>query len=147
MDKVFDLFSELGATDAQMDFQIVYASGRAVLSDRFITDTYVAVVSHHNYCNFPLHSGMNGIAGIEPDKLTENLQPLFQEILKLPKAQVSLNLMRCAIKIGGLPSVPMFTKHQHEISSFDLSSSYLRVNIFPLTRWTRTTLFKCLSPT
>lgn len=31
---------------------------------------------------------MNGIAGIEPDKLTENLQPLFQEILKLPKAQV-----------------------------------------------------------
>ena len=33
--------------------------------------------------------GMNGIAGIEPDKLTENLQPLFQEILKLPKAKVS----------------------------------------------------------
>jgi hypothetical protein len=31
---------------------------------------------------------MNGIAGIEPDKLTENLQPLFQEILKLPKAKV-----------------------------------------------------------
>ena len=27
VDKVFDLFSELGATDAQMDFQIVYASG------------------------------------------------------------------------------------------------------------------------
>ena len=59
VDKVFDLFSELGATDAQMDFQIVYASG------------------------------MNGIAGIEPDKLTENLQPLFQEILKLPKAKVN----------------------------------------------------------
>lgn len=35
--------------------------------------------------------GMNGIAGIEPDKLTENLQPLFQEILKLPKAQVDAN--------------------------------------------------------
>jgi GTP-binding protein len=34
---------------------------------------------------------MNGIAGIEPDKLTENLQPLFQEILKLPKAQVDAN--------------------------------------------------------
>ena len=29
VDKVFDLFSELGATDAQMDFQIVYASGTA----------------------------------------------------------------------------------------------------------------------
>ena len=105
MDKVFDLFSELGATDAQMDFQIVYASGRAVLSDRFITDTYVAVVCHHNYCHFPLYSGMNGIAGIEPDKLTENLQPLFQEILKLPKAQVSFNLMCCAIRIGRLLNV------------------------------------------
>lgn len=34
---------------------------------------------------------MNGIAGIEPDKLTENLQPLFQEILKLPKAKVDKN--------------------------------------------------------
>jgi predicted membrane GTPase involved in stress response len=29
VDKVFDLFSELGATDAQMDFQIVYASGES----------------------------------------------------------------------------------------------------------------------
>ena len=36
-------------------------------------------------------TGMNGIAGIEPDKLTENLQPLFQEILKLPKAKVDKN--------------------------------------------------------
>lgn len=51
VDKVFDLFSELGATDEQMDFQIVYASG------------------------------MNGIAGIDPTALTENLQPLFQVIL------------------------------------------------------------------
>ena len=56
IDKVFDLFTELNADDAQMDFQIVYASG------------------------------MNGIAGIEPDKLTDNLQPLFDEILKLPAA-------------------------------------------------------------
>lgn len=70
MDKVFDLFSELGATDAQMDFQIVYASG------------------------------MNGIAGIEPDKLTENLQPLFQEILKLPKAQVNIHLCSIILRIG-----------------------------------------------
>jgi GTP-binding protein len=31
---------------------------------------------------------MNGIAGNEPDKLTENLTPLFDEILKLPTADV-----------------------------------------------------------
>lgn len=79
---MFDLFADLKATDEQMDFQIVYASG------------------------------MNGIAGLEPgtlnnlsllqrnriyyhtavnfyntDKLSENLQPLFKEILKLPLAQ------------------------------------------------------------
>ena len=58
IDKVFDLFTELNANDEQMDFQIVYASG------------------------------MNGIAGNEPDKLTENLTPLFDEILKLPTADV-----------------------------------------------------------
>lgn len=52
---MFDLFVELGATDAQMDFQIVYASG------------------------------INGIAGIKPDNLSSDLQPLFKEIVKLPK--------------------------------------------------------------
>ena len=60
VDKVFDLFSELNANDEQMDFQIVYASG------------------------------MNGIAGLEPNGLTENLQPLFDEILKLPKASCDI---------------------------------------------------------
>eukprot|EP01038_Epipyxis_sp_PR26KG_P006603 gene6603-9070_t len=58
IDRVFDLFSELNADDEQMDFQIVYASG------------------------------MNGIAGLEPDKLGPNLQDLFKEILKLPTAKV-----------------------------------------------------------
>jgi GTP-binding protein len=57
IDKVFDLFVELGATDQQMDFQIVYASG------------------------------IQGIAGQEPDKLESNLQPLFKEIIKLPKVK------------------------------------------------------------
>ena len=42
-----------------MDFQIVYASG------------------------------MNGISGMEHDALTDNLQPLFDEILKLPCADVN----------------------------------------------------------
>lgn len=51
MDKVFDLFSELGATDAQMDFQIVYASGRAVLPHRLIADASIEIVRHHNHHN------------------------------------------------------------------------------------------------
>ena len=58
VDKVFDLFAELGATDEQMDFQVVYASG------------------------------MNGIAGFTPETLEENLVPVFKEILKLPPAKV-----------------------------------------------------------
>ena len=58
VDRVFDLFADLNASDEQMDFQIVYASG------------------------------MNGIAGMEPNNLSPNLEPLFKEILKLPKAVV-----------------------------------------------------------
>eukprot|EP00600_Ochromonadales_sp_CCMP1393_P012226 CAMPEP_0175003638 /NCGR_PEP_ID=MMETSP0005-20121125/4334_1 /TAXON_ID=420556 /ORGANISM="Ochromonas sp., Strain CCMP1393" /LENGTH=612 /DNA_ID=CAMNT_0016258725 /DNA_START=193 /DNA_END=2031 /DNA_ORIENTATION=- len=58
VDTVFDLFAELDASDDQMDFPIVYASG------------------------------MNGIAGNEPDALEDNLTPLFDEILNIPKAVV-----------------------------------------------------------
>lgn len=58
VDKVFDLMGELNASDEQMDFQVVYASG------------------------------MQGIAGLSPTGPMENLQPLFDEILKLPKAKV-----------------------------------------------------------
>mmetsp|Transcript_28862 Transcript_28862/g.31504 ORF Transcript_28862/g.31504 Transcript_28862/m.31504 type:complete len:650 (-) Transcript_28862:177-2126(-) len=59
IDRVFDLFAELNASDEQMDFQIVYASG------------------------------INGIAGLEPHQLNDNLTILFDEILKLPKAVVN----------------------------------------------------------
>lgn len=31
---------------------------------------------------------MNGIAGMEPDKLSTNLLPLFDTILRIPKAKV-----------------------------------------------------------
>jgi GTP-binding protein len=58
VDRVFDLFADLNARDDQMDFQVVYASG------------------------------INGIAGLEPSQLNTNLTPLFDEILKLPKAVV-----------------------------------------------------------
>lgn len=62
IDKVFDLFGELNASDEQMDFQIVYASG------------------------------MQGIAGLESDKLSDNLTPLFDEILKLPTANCDTSM-------------------------------------------------------
>jgi len=49
--QVFDLFDELGASDEQMDFPIVYASG------------------------------FNGVAGLEEDELAADMTPLFQTIV------------------------------------------------------------------
>jgi len=51
VDMVFDLFVELGATDEQTDFRVVYASG------------------------------LQGIAGEEPDKMAEDMGPLFDAIV------------------------------------------------------------------
>lgn len=50
VDKVFDLMMELGATDEQIDFTTVYASG------------------------------LQGIAGMEPDALTDDMSPLFEAV-------------------------------------------------------------------
>ena len=52
VDKAFDLFCELGASDEQTDFRVVYASG------------------------------IQGKAGNEPDKLEEDLGPLFDAIME-----------------------------------------------------------------
>jgi len=52
VDQVFDLFVELGASDEQTDFKIVYASG------------------------------LNGQAGLEPHDLADNMDPLFDAILE-----------------------------------------------------------------
>ena len=52
VDQVFDLFVNLGATDEQLDFPIVYASA------------------------------LNGIAGLEADEMAENMTPLFETIVK-----------------------------------------------------------------
>ncbi len=51
IDQVFDLFDNLNATDEQLDFPIVYASG------------------------------INGIAGLEADKLASDMTPLFETIV------------------------------------------------------------------
>nr|WP_116207614.1 translational GTPase TypA [Paraperlucidibaca baekdonensis] len=51
MDQVFELFDNLGATDEQLDFPVVYASG------------------------------LNGISGYEADKLGDDMTALFQTII------------------------------------------------------------------
>jgi len=56
VDQVFDLFDNLGATDEQLDFPIIYASA------------------------------LNGIAGDDPDNMAEDMTPLFQAIADLVPA-------------------------------------------------------------
>jgi len=51
VDKVFDLMMELGASDEQIDFTTVFASG------------------------------LQGISGMDPDELTEDMKPLFDAIV------------------------------------------------------------------
>lgn len=53
MDQVFDLFDNLGASDEQLDFPVVYASG------------------------------LNGIAGREPENLAPDMTPLFETIVDI----------------------------------------------------------------
>jgi GTP-binding protein len=52
LDQTFDLFDRLGASEAQLDFPVVYASA------------------------------LRGFAGNEPDKLEKDMTPLFEAILK-----------------------------------------------------------------
>lgn len=59
IDQVFDLFDRLGATDEQLDFPIIYASA------------------------------LNGVAGLEPDELAEDMTPLFEMVAeKVPAPEV-----------------------------------------------------------
>lgn len=51
VDETLDLFIELGASEEQLDFPIVYASAR------------------------------NGVSGFEPDEMTENMRPVFDTII------------------------------------------------------------------
>ena len=56
MDQVFDLFDSLGATDEQLDFPVMYTSA------------------------------INGIAGLSPDSMAENMDPLFEALVEHVKA-------------------------------------------------------------
>ncbi|MDP5208810.1 translational GTPase TypA [Microbulbifer sp. 2205BS26-8] len=62
MDQVFDLFDNLGASDEQLDFPVVYTSA------------------------------LNGIAGLDDTAMADDMAPLFQLILdKVPPPKVDLN--------------------------------------------------------
>ncbi len=62
LDQVFDLFDRLGATDEQLDFPVIYTSA------------------------------LNGIAGLDPDEMAEDMAPLFQMIVdKVPAPEVEID--------------------------------------------------------
>ena len=52
MDQVFDLFDSLDATDEQLDFPVVYASA------------------------------LNGIAGLDPEEMADDMTPLFEAVVE-----------------------------------------------------------------
>ena len=88
LDQVFDLFDTLGASDEQLDFPIIYASA------------------------------LNGIAGEEPDALTDSMEPLFQAIVdRVPAPDVD-------------PDAPL----QMQISSLDYSTYLGVIGIGRITR-------------
>ena len=53
MDQIFDLFDNLGATDEQLDFPVIYASA------------------------------LNGFAGMDPDNMADTMDPMFQAIVDI----------------------------------------------------------------
>ena len=62
LDQVFDLFDNLGATDEQLDFPVIYASA------------------------------LNGIAGLEADEMAEDMTPLYEMIVRdVPAPKVDLD--------------------------------------------------------
>jgi len=77
IDKTFDLFCELGATDEQTDFPIVYTSA------------------------------INRQAGLEADDIGEDMSPVFAQILDLPKpkADVEKPLQLQISNIGSDPFI------------------------------------------
>lgn len=85
VDSTFELFMDLGATDEQCDFPVVYASG------------------------------VNGVAGNSPDTVAEDLQPLFEAIIKNVSVALSRALSRIFLfKLFVVPknSVDVFVKFE-----------------------------------
>jgi len=61
VDKTFDLFCELGATDEQTDFPMVYTSA------------------------------INRVAGLEPDDIGDDMSAVFKQIMDLPKPKADVD--------------------------------------------------------
>ena len=62
LDQVFDLFDRLGGKDEQMDFDVIYTSA------------------------------LNGVAGLEPDEIKEDMSPLLDLIIeKVPSPKVDVS--------------------------------------------------------
>tara|TARA_Y100000992_G_scaffold299650_1_gene266772 strand:- start:1286 stop:3073 length:1788 start_codon:yes stop_codon:yes gene_type:complete len=62
LDQVFDLFDRLGGNDEQMDFDVIYTSA------------------------------LNGVAGLEPDEIKEDMSPLLDLIVeKVPSPKVDVS--------------------------------------------------------
>ena len=90
VDQVFDLFDRLGATDEQLDFPIVYASA------------------------------LNGIAGMDPSEMAEDMTPLFEMIVDKVKA----------------PDVDVEQPFQMQISALDYNSYVGVIGVGRITRGT-----------
>jgi GTP-binding protein len=90
VDQVFDLFDRLGATDEQLDFPIVYASA------------------------------LNGVAGMDPSELADDMTPLFQMIVDKVKA----------------PDVEVDKPFQMQISALDYNSYVGVIGVGRITRGT-----------
>lgn len=90
VDQVFDLFDRLGATDEQLDFPIVYASA------------------------------LNGIAGMDPDEMAEDMNPLFEMIVEKVQA----------------PNVDIEQPFQMQISALDYNSYVGVIGVGRITRGT-----------
>ena len=88
VDQVFDLFDSLGATDEQLDFPMVYTSA------------------------------LNGIAGMEPDEMAEDMTPLLEVIVEQVRA----------------PQVDASGPLQMQISALDYSSYVGVIGVGRITR-------------
>ncbi len=88
IDQVFDLFDRLGATEEQLDFPVVYASA------------------------------LNGVAGLSPDNIADDMTPLFQMIVDKVKP----------------PQVDLDGPFQMQISALDYSSYVGVIGIGRITR-------------
>ncbi|MFG6139297.1 MULTISPECIES: translational GTPase TypA [Halomonas] len=88
IDQIFDLFDNLGASDEQLDFPIVYCSA------------------------------LNGIAGTEPEELSDDMRPMFEAIVDIVEP----------------PKVELEAPFQMQVSALDYNSY---VGVIGLGRITR----------